>query len=248
MNRVARTAKILVTALVLVLIMTGCMRSEFFIELKEDGTGTLSSVFAMTEESYNLFLENGTDPFEGYTTDKKVIDGVTYVYYTEDSGKLSFKEIEEKLLEFEPDANSADPIPLFKEVSIEKKSSLFQDKYIFKMVTNKDAVTDTEGMSASDIMTVFVSVKMPGEVKSHKAEDGVVNITINEYSEEKTYEIVSIAGSSLLKLILILLIVFVIIIAMVVVIIVVVSRKKNKGSDTQVTQEEQTEITVDIEQ
>ena len=71
MSRVARVAKIAVTALILVLISTGCMRAEFVIELNEDGTGTLSNVFAMTEEAYNLFLENGTDPFEDYTTDKK---------------------------------------------------------------------------------------------------------------------------------------------------------------------------------
>ncbi len=79
LNRIARVVKIVVMALILVFISTGCMRAEFVIELNEDGTGNLSSVIAMTEEAYNLFLENGTDPFEGYTTEKKLIDGVSYV-------------------------------------------------------------------------------------------------------------------------------------------------------------------------
>lgn len=55
MNRVARVVKIVVMALILVFISTGCMRAEFVIELNEDGTGNLSSVIAMTEEAYNLF-------------------------------------------------------------------------------------------------------------------------------------------------------------------------------------------------
>ncbi|NLN03907.1 MAG: hypothetical protein GX166_03685 [Clostridiaceae bacterium] len=226
MSRVARVAKIAVTALILVLISTGCMRAEFVIELNEDGTGTLSNVFAMTEEAYNLFLENGTDPFEDYTTDKKVIDGVSYVYYTGDLGKMTFKEIEEELLEFIPDTDSDDPIPLFKDVSIKKKASLFKNEYRFKMVTNKDAVTDNETMSASELMTVLVSVKMPGKVISHKVNDNVVNITIDEYSEEKTYEIVSTSSNTLVIGILVLLLFFLIIAVVVVVVIVVVLKKK----------------------
>ena len=41
---------------------------------------------------------------------------------------MTFKEIEEELLEFIPDTDSDDPIPLFKDASIKKKASLFKKR------------------------------------------------------------------------------------------------------------------------
>lgn len=98
---------------------------------------------------------------------------------------MTYEEIEDELREFKPDTNSDDPIPLFKEVSITKKSSLLKSEYRFKMVTNKDAVSDTETMSASELMTVFLSVKMPGKVTSHKVKDNVVNITLRTTARKR---------------------------------------------------------------
>ena len=140
---------------------------------------------------------------------------------------MTYEEIEDELREFKPDTNSDDPIPLFKEVSITKKSSLFKSEYRFKMVTNKDAVSDTETMSANELMTVFLSVKMPGKVTSHKVKDNVVNITFEDYSEEKAYEIVSTSSNTLVLGILILLFFFLMIAAVVIVIIVLLNRKKD---------------------
>jgi type IV secretory pathway component VirB8 len=76
-------------------------------------------------------------------------------------------------------------------------------------------------------MTVFLSVKMPGKVTSHKVKDNVVNITFEDYSEEKAYEIVSTSSNTLVLGILILLFFFLMIAAVVIVIIVLINRKKD---------------------
>ena len=229
MSKAIRVLKLLYLPLVLVLVMSGCMRSEFIIELNEDGTGNVSSVAALSEELYNYLLESGSDPFEGYTTEKKVIDGETYICYTESLGKLTYEEIEDKLLGYIPDTENSSQTPLFKHVSIEKSGGLFRDEYKFELVTNKDAVGDIQGMAANEVLKVFLTIKMPGDVKSHNVKDNTVTIAIDDYSKENVYQIKSVVNNTMLVGILVILFfLFIIFVAVVVIVLVVVLKKKKK--------------------
>lgn len=229
MNKVKRAVTVIILAFILLVVMSGCIRVEFGVELNEDGTGRISNTTAISKEFYDYMVESGSDPFADKETKTKEINGKTYVYVTEDSGKLSYKEIEDMLTNYESDIESESEIPLYKDVSITKKRGLFKTEYRFKMVTNKDAVQGQEGMPASEIVEIYTYVKMPGKVTSHKPKDGRVEILINNFDQENTYEVVSEKTNTMLIVILLIAVfVFFLIVIGVVVIIIVVSKKKRK--------------------
>lgn len=69
----------LLAALCLAVLLTGCVRTELGVTLNKDGTGVITTTVAVEEDAYNMMKQSGSDPFEGRETQKVTYDDTAYV-------------------------------------------------------------------------------------------------------------------------------------------------------------------------
>lgn len=158
----------------LIFMLTGCIRTELGVKLKDNGTGSVSATVSIRKDVYEMLKENGSDPFDGKTAEQIMIDNQAYLSYTETNDNLTYKEIENKLLDFTVDEN--DSVKLFKAVSVEKNGGLFYNSYTFKATTNAmtgNSEDEDNGKSVNDIYKFTINVTMPGNIAQSKG--GTVN-------------------------------------------------------------------------
>ena len=126
-------------------MLTGCVQQDIGVAINADGTGTVSATIGIEEDAYEQLVGMGSDIFEGKETSTYEHDGKTYVSYTETKSYENYEDIEKALLEMtyesdvfdglntedfetedaEESAEAAEPAPIFKSVSIDKRSGLF---------------------------------------------------------------------------------------------------------------------------
>lgn len=188
---------IIVLTLSLLMMLTGCIRTELGVKLKDDGTGSVSATVSIRKDVYEMLKENGSDPFNGKTAETVTIGSETYLSYTETNEALTYEEIKNKLLDFTIDED--DSIKLFKAVTVEKNGGLFYNSYTFKATTN--VMTDnSEDKSASvnDIYKFTIKVTMPGNIAQSKGgtvEGDSIVFDIEDLTQENDLAVYSEANN-----------------------------------------------------
>ena len=170
-------------------MLTGCVQQDIGVAINADGTGTVSATIGIEEDAYEQLVGMGSDIFEGKETSTYEHDGKTYVSYTETKDYASYEEIEKALLEMtyesevfedldtgdlesemtEESAESTEPTPIFKSVSIDKSSGLFYSNYTFKAEMNPQEISDSEDIEMdlpidTDSFRMTFTVTMPSDI------------------------------------------------------------------------------------
>ena len=190
-----KTLAILLSAVMMIVMLTGCIHQDMGVKMNKDGTGSITTTLGIEKDFYDQLVSMGSDPFEGKTTTEYEYDGTTYVSYAESKEYGSYEEMEQALLDMtyeteliedaqedtsddgEVDnvidvAVDAEEAPtqdnhIFSSVSIEKDSGIFQSTYSFHAVLNAQS-NENADYDMNDTFKVTLSVEMPCEITDAK--------------------------------------------------------------------------------
>ena len=190
-----KTLAIVLSAVMMIVMLTGCIHQDMGVKMNKDGTGSITTTLGIEKDFYDQLVSMGSDPFEGKTTTEYEYDGSTYVSYAESKEYSSYEEMEQALLDMtyeteliedaqedtsddgEVDgvidlAADAEEAPaqdnhIFSSVSIEKDSGIFQSTYTFHAVLNAQSNEDPD-YDMNDTFKVTLSVEMPCEITDAK--------------------------------------------------------------------------------
>ena len=225
-----KKALIVVLGTVAALVMAGCVRVDFNIEVNKDGTGSLNGVYAMSTQYFSEDdLASSGKEVKHYT-----FDGKEYIGYDLSEEYDDYDEMCEKL-KTKSESGSA----LFSDVSIEKKSGFLSTKYIFDAETLPVNSESSEmGSSMDSLIDVNITLKLPGSVTDVEGgkinDEGLVEFDYISSGSSKLH-----AESSVINTLAVILIIgviaFVLIAVAVVVIIIVVKSKKKPHAPVMAT-------------
>ena len=102
-----RIAILLLSALTLITLLTGCIHEDFGIKLNEDGTGSIAARIGIDKDVYNQALGMGADLFADSEEEPTEYEykGKTYVAVTETTEYASFDELKQALLDLTYETN-----------------------------------------------------------------------------------------------------------------------------------------------
>ena len=190
-----KTLAIVLCAVMMIVMLTGCIHQDMGVKMNKDGTGSITTTLGIEKDFYDQLVSMGSDPFEGKTTTEYEYDGTTYVSYAESKEYSSYEEMEQALLDMtyeteliedaQEDASDdgevddvidvtvdAEEAPaqdshIFSSVSIEKDSGIFQSTYTFHAVLNAQS-NENADYDMNDTFKVTLSVEMPCEITDSK--------------------------------------------------------------------------------
>ena len=190
-----KTMAFLLSAVMMIVMLTGCIHQDMGVKMNKDGTGSITTTLGIEKDFYEQLVSMGSDPFEGKTTTEYEYDGTTYVSYAESKEYSSYEEMEQALLdmtyetELVEDAQeetsddgevdgvidvavdaveaSTQDNHIFSSVSIEKDSGIFQSTYTFHAVLNAQN-NENADYDMNDTFKVTLSVEMPCEITGSK--------------------------------------------------------------------------------
>ena len=210
-----KTLAILLSAVMMIVMLTGCIHQDMGVKMNKDGTGSIATTLGIEKDFYDQLVSMGSDPFEGKTTTEYEYDGTTYVSYAESKEYSSYEEMEQALLEMTYETEliedaqedtsddgevdgvidvtvDAEEAPaqdnhIFSSVSIEKDSGIFQSTYTFHAVLNAQS-NENADYDMNDTFKVTLSVEMPCEITDSKggtAEGNKVVFDIADITESQ---------------------------------------------------------------
>lgn len=96
-----RIATLILSALTLLTLLTGCIHEDFGIKLNEDGTGSIAARIGIDKDVYNQALGMGANLFADSEEEPTEYEykGKTYVAVTETTEYASFDELKQALLD-----------------------------------------------------------------------------------------------------------------------------------------------------
>lgn len=190
-----KTLAILLSAVMMIVLLTGCIHQNMGVKMNKDGTGSITTTLGIEKDFYDQLVSMGSNPFEGKTTTEYEYDVSTYVSYAESKEYSSYEEMEQALLnmtyeteliedaqEDTSDDGEVDGVidvavddeeapaqdnHIFSSVSIEKDSGIFQSTYTFHAVLNAQS-NENPDYDMNDTFKVTLSVEMPCEVTDSK--------------------------------------------------------------------------------
>ncbi len=207
-----KVVALILTVLVLMMSLSGCMHNDIGIKMNADGTGSISVKVGMEKEAYEALTSMGSSSTDKEETIEYEFDGKTYVGYTEEKEFASYEEMEKFLLEltYETDASEdADDASgevaiddagdsdeadthIFKDAVIAKDGGFFANNYHFHLTINPQE--DTDAYNAKDMFRVTISVEMPNaitETVGGTSEGNKVTFDIKDVTQEQEISAVS---------------------------------------------------------
>ena len=186
-----KTITLLLTAIMLVFALTGCVRTDIGVTLNKNGTGSVSASFGIEKSVYDqLTALGGSDLFDGKTPEAVKYGDTTYMTVTETKEYGSYEEIKEALLEMTYDTDKLDSftgddkqednpsdytlyqpetekktVKVFDSVNLEKTEGIFYSVYTFRATVNPPEVNNDQ-LKGSYKMTI--TVNMPDTITQSK--------------------------------------------------------------------------------
>lgn len=136
--------------------LSGCMYIGLGVEMRSNNTGSVSVSYGMSADYCTE--EDFAD--SKYEVKHFTVNGKDYIGYDYTEDYSSYKELSEELSDLSEEGTS-----MFTSAKAEKKGGLFVSKYTFDAVM-PPLMGDSAGeFSASDMIAVDFTLKMPGTVK-----------------------------------------------------------------------------------
>ena len=203
MKRLKKSLLIGVLMAFVVTCLSGCLRMDLGVELREDGTASVTYKLMMEEDAYNALLafdsgdaEEGGEPADEDEVDlrefqKETVDGEVYYTYQKTEEVESYDALG-KLLVSDGDEEGVD---LFSAAEVKKE----ENKYMMQLVTSlvedsdgsegEDSTVDGDMSLGSDWLSLTMTVKMPGkitETTGEQLDDNTVRFVLDDFSEAHT--------------------------------------------------------------
>jgi hypothetical protein len=149
-----KTLAILLSAVMMIVMLTGCIHQDMGVKMNKDGTGSITTTLGIEKDFYDQLVSMGSDPFEGKTTTEYEYDGSTYVSYAESKEYSSYEEMEQALLNMtyeteliedtQEDTSDDGEVDGVIDVAVEAEEVPAQDNHIFSSVSiEKDSGIST---------------------------------------------------------------------------------------------------------
>ena len=90
---------LLMSTIMLLSLLTGCIHQDMGVKMNKDGTGSITTTLGIEKDFYEQLKSMGSDPFEGKTVSEYQYDGKTYVSYAETKEYSSYEDMEKALLD-----------------------------------------------------------------------------------------------------------------------------------------------------
>ena len=186
----------IILALCLVMCFTGCIKMDVGVNVKEDGTASMTAKMSISEDLYLLMSESSGDESDEESVNinqfkKETVDGETYYSYSETKEYENYSDLIADLRKLEV----SDGMQVFDAVQIDKSDD---GTYIFKVTTAiVDAPSDSTGDMEipDDWFALTLTVKMPGKITEviggEELEDGSVRFTLKDFTEKKNLSVQS---------------------------------------------------------
>lgn len=196
-----------------VLLLGGCAHEEIGIVLHENGSGSITTLAGIENESYERLLALGSEPFEGKETITYQYAGKSYTglktvrdYSAQDELENALKELTHGMAAGVPDTPST---TVFEKVRLERKNGLLCRIYTFHAVTTPYQMGDLPEIPLSVDTACSVRLNLPGKIQQTNGElmeDGSVVFEMKDLTAETelTAESIQIDWISLVTVLLLL--------------------------------------------
>ena len=197
-----RKTKLLFTLLLLLLTLTGCVRTGVGVIINEDCTGTVELSFGINSNYYNsMTAETGEEMFAGRDTAILRDGDDEYICVVDHFTFKTLDELENILLglkyndEMTDEAAEAPEVnySIFSAAEVEKSGSFIADTYTVKLTTNFQTPEETTDMDITSLMPddmfkLQIAVTMPGSVKSESGtvDGNTATFTVTDITKEHT--------------------------------------------------------------
>ncbi len=193
MKSIKKSIVFILFAVMMMVCLTGCLKVDMGVEIKEDGTAALTTKLFMEEDAYKtlLSLDETASEDPNVTTSgdldlksfkKETIDDEVYYTFEETKELKSYEELKNAILSsVDEDGN------MFSEVEIIEES----ENYTFKVVTEKADTSDAP-VSSDNWLTISMTVTMPGnvvETNGEQVDENTVKFVMNDFTESHTYSV-----------------------------------------------------------
>ena len=189
--------------------LTGCLRIDMGVEIKEDGTASVTSKLMIEEDAYNMLASLGSSGEGGDVSEgdesadsgdasvpsgsdldlesfqKETIDGKVYYTFEETVKVASYEELEQMLVS----SGDEDGVDLFSEAHVKKDGN----SYSFQ-ATTVAMDNSASGMGSDDWLTLSMTITLPGKISDTTGEminENTVRFVLDDFSEAKTLFVVS---------------------------------------------------------
>lgn len=189
---------LLLTAVLLVGLLTGCIHQDMGVKMNRDGTGSITTTLGIEKSFYEQMKAMDSDPFEGKSVTEYQYEGKTYVAYAETKECASYEEMEQALLDMtyetemledaqdpETEDTAEDVVVVIDDDAQPQVPAPATDDRIFSSVNIEknsgifyssytfNAVLNPQSSDGLDFdlneaFKVTLSVEMPGEISSTK--------------------------------------------------------------------------------
>ena len=192
-----RYCALLMAALTLVSVLTGCVHEDLTVTLNDDGTGAVAVTIGLRKDFYDQISElGGDDPFEGKETTEIEYEGKTYVAFTETKEYGSFEEIEKALADMKYETEMIDEMEAEKETDESDDTNLADeglDDYIFGDFIITDETEPEKKESATptrdDHIIKSVSIKKNGSKYTFDAVMNALTGTRGDYDMSDIFSV-----------------------------------------------------------
>lgn len=200
-------------------LLTGCVHGDVGVQFNKDGTGSITTMVGVEENTYYQLLGMGGDVFDGKSTSTYKYDGKTYIAYTEFTEYNSFEEIEKALLDMtyasdefseinimDNESNISEPDKktsgqhIFKSVDVNKGQGLLYTTYSFNAQVNTqymdsdDEITENSDVPKEDVFHMTLTVEMPADISHANGgtiEDNIVVFNLNDLENTTELSVIS---------------------------------------------------------
>ena len=188
----------LMTTVLLLGLLTGCIHQDMGVKMNRDGTGSITTTLGIEKDFYEQMKAMDSDPFEGKAVTEYQYEGKTYVAYAETKEYGSYEEMEQALLAMtyetemledaqnpetentaedvvvviDDDAESQVPVPATDDRIFSSVNIEKNSGIFYSSYTFNVMLNPQSGngldYDVNDVFKVTLSVEMPGEITSTK--------------------------------------------------------------------------------
>lgn len=166
-----RTTSRLIVLVILTLLLTGCVKAEVLVDLKPNGSGTLSMSIGLTSEAKSMLSSQGSDIdtiFDGLISDESSQDKIQVEKWAD--GEYEWAKAGRDFENVEQITQLLDDNTMFNQFSVTQEKSFFQTKYLvdaeFAPLSADTSGSDASsfGMDAAAFIELRFMMRMPGKI------------------------------------------------------------------------------------
>ena len=169
-NNKSRIFILWVTAMIATIGLTGCVKAEISVDVKQNGSGTLSMAIGITQQAKALASNQGSDPiqemkkaFAESTGEAQDVKVTTWI-----DGDYEWAKAEKEFANLDEINNAFTENKAFNKFFLARNRSLFRDEFMidaeFAPLDGGSAAGNDFGVDPSTVIQLSFSLRLPGKI------------------------------------------------------------------------------------